>query len=163
MKFLQAMIVVAFGIVFVLSGCSSSNEEDALPAYSFNAKDIQGNSISLESESPTLMYFMASWCPTCIGGEKVLKEVQELYPNVQLITIDVDPTTDTVKSLTEFQKAYGGDWAHVLDEGQKIAKGYSVKQLEEMVLVDKNQQEVYRAINPSLDDLKEALANIGVK
>jgi cytochrome oxidase Cu insertion factor (SCO1/SenC/PrrC family) len=162
MKF-RLVMIVALSFVFVLSGCSSSNEKDGEPAFSFNAKDIQGNSISLKNESPTLMYFMASWCPTCIGGEKVLKEVQELYPKVQLITIDVDPTTDTVESLSEFQKKYGGNWPHVLDDGQKITKGYSVKQLEEMIVVDKNQEVVFRATNPSLDELKEVLTTIGVK
>lgn len=159
----RLVIMIAFSIVFILSGCSSAKEKGGEPAFTFNANDIQGNSISLKDESPTLMYFMASWCATCIGGENVLKEVQELYPKVQLITIDVDPTTDTVESLTEFQKAYGGNWPHVLDEGQKISKGYSIKQLEEMIVVDENQEIVFRATNPSLDELKEVFTNIGVK
>jgi thiol-disulfide isomerase/thioredoxin len=160
---IRLAIIAALIFVIALSGCSTTNQKDGVPAFSFNAKDIQGNSISLKNDAPTIMFFMASWCPTCIAGEKVLYEIQELYPKVQLITIDVDPVTDTVESLTEFQKEYGGNWPHILDEGQKIAKGYSIKQLEEVIVVDENQEVVFRATNPSLDELKEVLTTIGVK
>lgn len=156
-------LIVALIFIIVLSGCSTANQKYEDPPFSFNAKDVQGNSVSLKNDAPTIMYFMASWCPTCIGGERVLKEVNELYPKVQLVTIDVDPVTDTVESLTEFQKMYGGNWSHVLDEGQKITKGYSVNRLEEMIVVDKDQEVVFRGTNPSLDELKEALSSIGVK
>jgi cytochrome oxidase Cu insertion factor (SCO1/SenC/PrrC family) len=157
---------VAFPLVvgllaIILTACGSKEEETA---YSFDVKDIQGNQVSLSNEKPTLIYFMAAWCPTCVAEEKVFKKVHELYRNdVQLITVDVDPSADTRESLAAFQRKYGGKWPHVLDKGLGIAKGYNVKRLEEVALVNKDQQEVYRTVNPSLDDLKEALAEIGVK
>jgi cytochrome oxidase Cu insertion factor (SCO1/SenC/PrrC family) len=156
-------------LLLILAACSS-NEENTEESNKIeenqiilNAKDINGNQVTLSDQNPTLIYFMAAWCPTCIGGEQVLKKVNEAYPNVQLITLDLDPSTDTKEDLAVFQQRFGGNWSHVLDDNKRtITSLFKVNQLEVMVLIDQNKQEVFRAVNPSFKKLQEELAEIGV-
>ncbi|EXM49784.1 hypothetical protein W203_02802, partial [Staphylococcus aureus DAR5874] len=51
----------------------------------------------------------------------------------------------------------------VLKNGKEIADTYGVKQLEEIVLVNSENEVFYRSVRPSFDDLKEALTQIGVE
>ncbi|EYR55908.1 TlpA family protein disulfide reductase, partial [Staphylococcus aureus] len=97
-------------------------------------------------------------------NEEIFKEMHQLNPNdVQLITVSLDPNTDTKESLAKFKQDYGGDWPHVLKNGKEIADTYGVKQLEEIVLVNSENEVFYRSVRPSFDDLKEALTQIGVE
>jgi cytochrome oxidase Cu insertion factor (SCO1/SenC/PrrC family) len=150
-------------LLFVLTACSSKDgySENQL---SIDAKDIDGKRVQLSEDQPSLVYFMSASCPTCKDGEIMLNEVTRLYPNVQVITVDLDPYMDTVKGLAEFQENFGGNWSHILDDKDRtITREFSVKQLEETVLVDQNQVEVFRAVNPSLKEVQEALAGIGLE
>ncbi|TFB21492.1 TlpA family protein disulfide reductase [Filobacillus milosensis] len=145
-----------------MTACGS-NTNDKTSKYGFEKTDIQGETIGLSEEKPTLIYFMAAWCPTCVGGEKVFAELHKQYGDkVQLITVDIDPSVDTKEQLKKFQQKYGGNWPHVIDENQEMAKKFQVKQLEEVSLINLKGEQVFRGVNPSLEELQEALANEGV-
>jgi cytochrome oxidase Cu insertion factor (SCO1/SenC/PrrC family) len=165
---MKKYFILFVSILILLAGCSSKadrGEETKKEGnqINLNAEDINGNNITLSDQNPTIIYFMAAWCPTCIGGEQVLKQVKEAYPNVQLITLDLDPSTDTKEDLAAFQQQFGGNWAHVLDDKERtITNLFKVNQLEVMVLIDQNKEEVFRAVNPSFKQLQEELAKIGV-
>src|SRR5699024_7201739 len=140
-------------LLIVLTACGAEPDTK----NESQVQDIQGNPVTLSNEKPTLIYFMAAWCPPCIYNEEIFKEIHQLNPNdVQLITVSLDPNTDTKESLAKFKQDYGGDWPHVLNNGTKIAQSYDVKQLEEVVLVNSENEMVYRSIRPSFDELKEA-------
>ncbi|CAA4478691.1 AhpC/TSA family protein [Staphylococcus aureus] len=155
-SFTAIMTVLLIGLTACGAESDTANES--------KVQDIQGNPVSLPNEKPTLIYFMATWCPSCIYNEEIFKEMHQLNPNdVQLITVSLDPNTDTKESLAKFKQDYGGDWPHVLKNGKEIADTYGVKQLEEIVLVNSENEVFYRSVRPSFDDLKEALTQIGVE
>ncbi len=148
-------------LTLILTACSSNDSEYQLKV---DAKDINGNVVQLSQDQPSLVYFISASCPTCKEGEIMLNEVSRLYPEVQIITVDLDPYMDTVEGLAEFQKKFGGNWPHILDDKDRtITREFGVKQLEETVLVDQNHEEVFRAVNPTLKEVQEALAKIGVE
>ncbi|MFZ3579081.1 TlpA family protein disulfide reductase [Virgibacillus sp. DJP39] len=150
-------------LLLVLTACSSTTS-DSENQLSIDAKDINRNRVQLSDDQPSLVYFMSASCPTCYEGEMMLNEVTRLHPDVQVITVDLDPYMDTVEGLAEFQKKYGGNWPHILDDKDRtITSEFSVKELQETVLLDQNQIEVFRAVNPSLKEVQEALAEIGVE
>lgn len=150
-------------LLFVLTACST-NDSGSENQLSIDAKDINGKRIQLSEELPSLVYFMSASCPTCYEGEVMLNEVKRLYPDVQVITVDIDPYMDTVEGLAEFQKKYGGDWSHILDDKDRtITHEFGVKELQETVLVNQSHEEVFRAVNPSLKEVQDALAKIGVE
>ena len=150
---LPALIIVSLSACGISNGTNTINNEKTQPI----------SSEKISSEKPTLIYFMASWCPTCVAGEKVFKQIHNKYGNnVQLITVDMDPQRDTEQDLKDFQRQYGGEWTHLIDKEYELTKKYQVKQLEEVFLIDSNQEVVYHAVNPSFDDLQKELTRIGV-
>ncbi|MFD1036940.1 TlpA family protein disulfide reductase [Virgibacillus byunsanensis] len=166
MKARLTLISLLF-LLLVLTACTSSgsgSDSENENQLSIDAKDIKGKRVRLADDQPSLVYFMSASCPTCKDGEIMLNDVSRLYPEVQIITVDLDPYMDTVEGLAKFQKKFGGDWSHILDnEDRTITHEFGVKQLEETVLVDQNYKEVFRAVNPSLIEVQEALAKILVE
>lgn len=160
----KRLIFSAMLIVLLIGSTACGTKSNTKSAFNFQVHDIQGKSVLLSHKKPTLIYFMAAWCPSCVHGEKVFNKMHQQYKgHVQLMTVDVAANTDTKKSLAKFQKSYGGNWPHVLKNGVKIAKTYGVKQLEEVVLLNSNHKKVYEAVHPSVNDLTKQLADIGVK
>jgi thiol-disulfide isomerase/thioredoxin len=145
-------------IPLLLTACGSGET-----AYEFKVKDIQGKTVQLLEDKPTLLFFAASWCPTCPREERVLKEVYKLYGDkVQLVTVEMDPVNSTVEGLSEFQKRFGDNWSHVFDKDYTLTKGYGVNQIEVVIIIDQNKQIAFRGLNPSVKRIKNELANIGV-
>lgn len=125
---------------------------------------VSTQKVQSSSQKPTLMYFMASWCPSCASEEQVFKQIHKNYGNnIHLMTVDVDPKNDTKKNLSIFQQQFGGNWTHIIDKNYKLASKYKVKQLEEVFLINSNQKIVLHAIDPSFNQLKQALEKLGVK
>lgn len=147
--------IFSFLIILTLSACGVSNDSSSL-----KTRQIQQSS----SQKPTLIYFMASWCPSCASEEQVFKQIHKTYGNnIHLMTVDVDPKNDTKKNLSIFQKQFGGNWTHIIDKNYKLAKKYKIKQLEEVFLINSNQKIVLHEIDPSFNQLKQALEKLGVK
>lgn len=87
------------------SGDASETEQAAQPsnnlekAPEFEVTTIDGEVYSLEKtleeEKPLVVYFTASWCPTCAQNWPVLSEVYPEYEDrINLVAIGIDPTDD---------------------------------------------------------------------
>lgn len=100
-SFTAIMTVLLIGLTACGAESDTANES--------KVQDIQGNPVSLPNEKPTLIYFMATWCPSCIYNEEIFKEIHQLNPNdVQLITVSLDPNTDTKKALRNLNRIMAG-------------------------------------------------------
>ena len=80
-------------------------------APQFEATTITGEKVSLdgylESKKPTLVYFTASWCPTCAKNWPSINSVYKTYKDrVNFISISIDPT-DTNEVLTKLANKHG--------------------------------------------------------
>lgn len=80
-------------------------------APDFNVTTITGEKVSLqgllETKKPTLVYFTASWCPTCAKNWPSLNSVYKTYNDrVNFVSISIDPT-DTNEVLTKLAKKHG--------------------------------------------------------
>ncbi len=117
---------------------------DTAPAFS--VKDIAGQTVTLASGKPTLLYFAAAYCSTCAYGDTQLRPVYQRYgSSVQLITVDVDPQEDTLAMVQAFAKDYGGPWPEVLDEGERLTELYHVTALDTSYLINGQGVIVYTA------------------
>jgi len=83
----------------------------AVTAPMITVTDIEGQELSLAENvaegKPTVIYFMASWCPICATNWESLNRVVPKYEgSVDFIAISIDPT-DTVDVLQKLAEEKG--------------------------------------------------------
>lgn len=112
----------AFAVVILLTVAMTSAEVGLSSASSpvvqsgaletapmITVTDITGKELSLAAnvatERPTVVYFMASWCPICAMNWEGLNQIVPKYEGtVDFIAISIDPT-DTAEVLEELAAA----------------------------------------------------------
>lgn len=121
-KFYNQILTITLLLVFTGMACTSESSqtnqsEQALAeetateqAPNFEVTTIDGQTISLEQSlndgKPVVVYFTASWCPTCARNWPVLSEVYPEYEgDLTLVAISIDPTDteDVIRKLAEEQ------------------------------------------------------------
>ncbi|MFU8811575.1 MAG: peroxiredoxin family protein [Balneolaceae bacterium] len=77
-------------------------------APNFEVTTISGETISLEQtladNKPMVIYFTASWCPTCARNWPAMSEVYPEYADkLTMVAISIDPTDtdDVIRKLSE--------------------------------------------------------------
>ncbi len=73
----------------------------------------------IASEAPTVLFFHASWCPSCRTAREEFNSRQDEFKNINIIIVDYDNSTD-------LKKMYGITYQHTfvqIDEnGEALAK-----------------------------------------
>lgn len=102
-------IVIA---LFLFTSCASEGSDqqanqqpDKDRAPNFSVTTIDGETISLQesmdNDKPVVVYFTASWCPTCAKNWPVLSKLYPEYKDdLTLVSISIDPT-DTEEVMRE--------------------------------------------------------------
>ena len=108
------------------------------PAPGFELATLDGGQLSSDElvGRPYLVNFWASWCiPACVDEHPVLIDAQERHGD-ELVILGVlydDAPTDA----RDFLARYGdGGWAHVIDDGGRLAIEYGVTGPPETFFVD---------------------------
>jgi len=58
-------------------------------------EDYSPEKIARASTAPVVLFFHASWCPSCISTDRILKKkIVSLPPGVSILKIDYDTATD---------------------------------------------------------------------
>lgn len=103
----------------------------------------------LKSDQPVLAYFYANWCAPCKMYLPVLQQAREQYPEIKIVGIDVDKSSDIVfrygisRVLPTVILFNGGS------EVDKFSGGVSRKQVDELVAKtrnDSNEIEVFPSV-----------------
>jgi peroxiredoxin len=110
-------ITKLFLVLFMcaIASCTSENKTETSEAVTnsdkapdFEVTTIDGEIISLEKSleegKPLVVYFTASWCPTCAKNWPVLSEVYpEFEDELTLVAISIDPTDteEVMRNLAE--------------------------------------------------------------
>jgi peroxiredoxin len=106
---LKATFILA---LFVLASCAQNGDTDRIQiadkAPDFEVTTIDGQTISLEKSlaegKPVVVYFTASWCPTCARNWPVMSEVYpEFEDRLTMVAISIDPT-DTEEVIRKLSK-----------------------------------------------------------
>ncbi len=91
-------------LAFTLASCAQQGESERTEtadninkAPDFEVTTIDGETISLqqslEDGKPMLVYFTASWCPTCARNWPAMSEVYpEFEDKITMVAISIDPT-----------------------------------------------------------------------
>ncbi len=100
---------------FITASCSQHDETNrtehaviADKAPDFEVTTIDGETISLQQSisdgKPLIVYFTASWCPTCARNWPAMSEVYpEFEDRITMVAISIDPTDteEVIRKLSE--------------------------------------------------------------
>ena len=168
-----AVVVIALVISYVI-GVSIFNHNDA---SGFNLKTIGGKQVSLESfkGKPVVLWFMATWCPTCVGQAGAIKQISSEFGNkINVLVIDLWATqnigqsfrglnAETMGDLQAFIAKYGSpQWNAALDD-DGVAIKYGIYKVDATVILDSSGKPVFKNLGPSgYEPLKNALTKVMV-
>jgi peroxiredoxin len=110
-------------------------------APEFTLADLSGETVRLSGlrGRPTVVYFSAAWCTSCVPQTKELAKLQAEYRDrMNVVWIDVNPGQDTVEDLREYMTKYGHeDFIAAFDTlSSEVSRTYQVKALGETYLLD---------------------------
>jgi peroxiredoxin len=113
---------------------------------------------------PTVLWFMAAWCPTCVEQSLALRQIkQDFNDSVNIVAIDLwVPSTleawkergtlpapaETTAELGAFKEKFGGDWFWTFDTDQ-VTFRYGILYVDTTILVDAEGVVAYRWDGPT--------------
>ena len=168
---ISAIVLVLLGIVIwnVLQGSSASelprldtvgtNLGEIAPDFTVSTLDGGSYTLSANRGKPSIVFFMAYWCGTCIPeGQALTRLHSEFGDRLNIVSIDIDPSS-TPDALNQFKQAAGnGDYTWAFDLDQKVTGTYQVRALDTTYVLDADGHIVYLDQFPtSYNTLKEAL------
>jgi peroxiredoxin len=138
-------------------------DRPAAPAATF--RTIDGRDVTLAGlrGQPVALYFMASWCGTCVPEAQAWGQIARdgSVQGLQVFVVDVDPV-DSAQALAGFRDRYVGDGLHwVFDADQALTRAFGVASLDTTVLIDTTGRVAYRNTVPlSVAQLRQAIAGL---
>jgi thiol-disulfide isomerase/thioredoxin len=170
-----AVIVVAVAVVASVTGGGSGGSSSAVAvngspavgvggvAPGFSMPTVSGSSFQFPTQRPTLLYFMAGWCGTCVPEAQALaRTAPSVRAHADLVAVDVDPS-DSWSSLRSFFTNVGSPgYTFAKDDGQ-VGRAFGINSLDITIGIDAVGHVAYRHLG-GLDDtgVRSALAKIGV-
>jgi len=123
-------------IVFALGADPVAGKEKA---PNFTLVDINGKQFTLSDQlgKVVLLDFFTTMCPPCIIEIEHLKGLYNKYSPDQfvILSISVDPYTDTVQRLQSFAQQYEMTWTVARDTAN-VAYKYGVSPIPHLVIID---------------------------
>jgi peroxiredoxin len=125
---------------------------------------LGGSTFSLASQrgKPTVLFFFADTCGSCVPGAQALSKVQHEYgPKVSIVAVNLNPSA-TPQDTEQFKQSAGdGAFTWVLDPEQTAARAYQVTLLDTAVIIDRTGRIAYRdQFSTSYQTLKDELQKL---
>ena len=169
------VIAITIAVIVILLVVRTNNEAYSFGnnAPNFNLKTLDGKQVSLElfKGKPVILWFMATWCPSCVGQADAIKKITSEYGNkINVLVIDLWAAqnigghgaqgfnAETGSDLQSFIAKYGStQWKGALDI-DKVSIKYGVTEVGSTIVVDGNGNVVMMHLGPSgYQPIKDAL------
>jgi peroxiredoxin len=120
------------------------------PDFSVPTLDDKTFTLSKQRGKPTVIFFMAYWCGSCIPEGTALGQIiQEYGDKVSIVAINIDPSA-TWDTINQFKQAAGnGALVWAWDTDQKVTTAYQVTALDTTLILDREGRVVYRDETPT--------------
>jgi peroxiredoxin len=126
---------------------------------------VDGRQVELRAGKPSVMFFFAGWCTSCIAEAAALGELhRERGDDVNIVAVSIDPG-DTPETIEAFMQAAGSpDYPVLHDADDSIRAAYEVTSLDVTVFTGADGKVAYRDAVPStLDQLQDGLRRAGAQ
>lgn len=121
-------------------------------APDFTSLATSGRTITLSEQagSPVLMAFWSDWCSLEKTELSFLKQVQESYPDVQVIIVNSESKKPSIRTLSRIWNTLE-EWdiqaQVVVDRGLEVTNLYEVTSLPTSLVIDPSGRIVHRQAN----------------
>ena len=143
--FTIAGVIAAVALVLILASTALNRGGAADPsagAASANGvkrietASVTGEAVTVPSTRPTVLYFMASWCYTCVPQAEAMKELEQEYAGkADFVAVDVTPE-NTKTQVDQFRELAGAPgYPYVVDRTGELTQKYAVTSLDSTVVV----------------------------
>ncbi|MFC1675029.1 TlpA family protein disulfide reductase [Candidatus Omnitrophota bacterium] len=138
---LKLLLLPALIFLFT-AGCIGANEpvSNADHAPDFTLQDLDNKPVSLGSfkgEAPVLLFFWASWCPSCRRGfmelSKASADLKE--EGLEILAVNIGESNTTVE---RFIDNFSCNCRVLLDKDATVAGTYKIVGIPTLVLIDKD-------------------------
>jgi cytochrome oxidase Cu insertion factor (SCO1/SenC/PrrC family) len=119
-------------------------------AAGFALTDIDGTRFRLRDHrgKVVLLDFMATSCGPCRRSMPDLLEIRSIFgEELVMISISIDPFSDTNERLRSWADAWGADWIHARDTAYPpIGQQYEASRIPTLVIIDKKGEISFRHV-----------------
>ena len=160
--------LAAVAVVLTLAGTIGPSakvgaDRPAAPAAAFQTIDGRNVKLADLRGQPVALYFMASWCATCVPETQAWGQIARdgSVQGLQVFVVDVDPV-DSPGALAGFRDRYvGAGLQWVFDADQTLTRAFGVTALDTTVLIDSSGRVAYRnTVSLSVAQLRQAIADL---
>lgn len=127
-------------------------------------RTLSGTDFSVPAGRPTVLFFMAGWCDTCLPEAKALDHIQRDFGDrIAILAVDADPS-DSLPTLQGFIRAAGSPaYPFAQDTHGELVTAFSARTLDTTVITDAAGKIVFRDAVPSDEaTLRAALREVGL-
>ncbi|MBN7324402.1 TlpA family protein disulfide reductase [Mycobacterium sp. 4D054] len=169
-------VIAVVGISVVLySAFSPSSKQTASPpaadgsakagttaaAGAFTARTLQGVQVAVPGSRPSVLFFFSVGCGGCGPATHTLAQVQQAVgTKANFVAVDIGPG-ETEQDITDFLTAnQATSLAYASDSNATLISAYQVTQLSTAVVLDASGKPVFRAVEPTADQIRAELAKV---
>jgi peroxiredoxin len=145
----------------VPAGVSPSRQEQAI---AFSVAAVDGTVVSSPSGKPEVLLFLTSQgCSSCQAQAETLDQLaRRAGGQATLLGIEMDPSVRT-RDLIKFGNDLGGlHYPLASDSDGSLQRRFGANALGTVVILDAAGHGVYRAVDPTLEDMWSGLQRVGV-
>lgn len=138
-------VIAAAALILILSLTALNRGSETAPAAGpaagntvdrIEITSVDGKALTVPSSRPTVLFFMASWCYTCVPQAKAMKEMEQEYADkADFVAVDVTPE-NTKTQVDQFRELAGiPGYPFVVDQTGELTQKYAVTSLDSTVVV----------------------------
>lgn len=148
-------VVAAATLILVLTLTALNRGSETAPAAGpagannvdrIEITSVDGKALTVPSTRPTVLYFMASWCYTCVPQAEAMKELEQEYADkADFVAVDVTPE-NTKTEVDQFRELAGNPgYPYVVDRTRELIQKYGVMSLDSTIVVSPEGEVLARA------------------
>ena len=157
-----ALATILGVVLAVRVGVIHAGIEVGDPAPPIVLADLSGQPLRLSDHAgqPVIVYFWASWCPSCIDEFPLLEVALTAHAADGLTVLGVI-YRDRSEPAAAFMSSLGATWSSAMDPDEAVAGAYGIYGAPEAFFIDGGGVVRARQIGPFTEaDLQEHLATI---
>ncbi|UCG04022.1 MAG: TlpA family protein disulfide reductase [Candidatus Heimdallarchaeota archaeon] len=142
-------IILAFAFLSIISlgvfslgnyqlAQSNPTEGNISDKLNFSFELLNGEMVMLSDYAgkPIILDLMATWCVPCKTQIGELKTLRMNYPSVEIVSVSIDPSYDSISKLTEYKNDNGITWTVGRDTTQAGKEKFSATSIPTVAFIN---------------------------